>query len=134
FDADVSFTKKEDSAEHLSIVYDVDRRERHKFTSLTITGNKYFDEETIRERMQMAPSSLLLYYGRFSQNIFSADVESIRALYVANGFRSVKVESQIVDDCKGRTGDICVNINITEGPQTTVESLRIEGNKSFPDE
>lgn len=133
FDATVDYTKKEDPADkRLSIVYDVNHGERHKFTSLTVLGNKYFDEDTIRERMQMAPSSLLLYYGRFSQSMLNSDLDAIRALYLTNGFRAAKIESQVLDDCKGKTGDICVVINITEGPQTMVESLSIEGNKSFP--
>lgn len=132
FDAKVTHEQKIDPAtKRLSVVYQVDRGERHKFTTLKVTGNKYFDEETVRERMQMAPSSLLLYYGRFNQTMAKEDVESIKSLYVTNGFRAVKVEDQIRDDCQGKSGDICVMINITEGPQTLVQSLAIEGVQSF---
>ena len=48
--------------------------------ALYITGNKYFNEETIRERMRIAPASLLLYYGRFSQTMLARDVQSIESL------------------------------------------------------
>src|SRR5207253_5571742 len=49
FDAKVDYTKKDDPTnQHLSVIYDVNRGERHKFTSLVISGNKYFDEDTIR--------------------------------------------------------------------------------------
>jgi len=135
FDATVNYTRHEDkAAQQVSVIYDIDRGSRHKFTSLKVSGNKYFDEDTIRERMQIAPSSLLLFYGRFSQSMLNGDLEAVRALYITNGFRSAKVDGHVDDDCNGRHGDICVDVQISEGPQTLVESLSIEGNKSFPDE
>ena len=132
FDAKVSHTKDNDVAKnHLTVLYKIDRGERHKFTALNITGNKYFDQETIRERVQMSPSSLLLYYGRFSQSMLAGDIAAIRALYTTNGFHDAKIESDVQDDCHGKHGDICVTLHITEGPQTLVKSLAIEGNKTF---
>ncbi len=135
FDANVTYTKKQNPANtQVSIVYDVDRGSRHKFTSLKIVGNKYFDEDTIRERMQVAPSSLLLYYGRFSQTMLNGDLDAIRALYTTNGFRAAKIDGQVIDDCNKNRDDICVVVHIDEGTQTLVKSLSIEGNVSFPDE
>ncbi|MBI2682830.1 MAG: hypothetical protein HYX26_06370, partial [Acidobacteriales bacterium] len=77
------------------VLFTVNRGERHKLRQVTIAGNKYFDRETIRERMQVAPDSLLLYYGRFSQSLLARDVQTIEALYRSNGFLQAKVTGNV---------------------------------------
>jgi outer membrane protein assembly factor BamA len=132
FDADVDFRKTVDeSANKKSVVFDVNKGDQHKLTHLFITGNKYFPEDTIRERMRIAPASLLLYYGRFSQTMLARDVQSIESLYQANGFLQVKVTPKVEDDYDGKTGHMRVTITIDEGSQTRVENFAIEGIKSF---
>src|SRR5207249_4822953 len=51
--------------------------------------------------------------------------------YLTNGFRNAQVEAILQDDCRGKNGDICVDLHIEEGAQTLVQALTIEGNQSF---
>ncbi len=120
--------------DHRSITYKVNLGDRHKLVSLVIKGNKYFDVETLRERMQVQPASLLLYYGRFSQTILTRDLEAIEQLYKANGFEQVKVSQKVIDDLNGEKGKMGVEVIIDEGAQTRVSSLKFEGNSSFTEE
>ena len=113
------------------VVYTIDRRQRHKFTDLVITGNKYFNRDEIRERMVMQPKGGLQLYGLFSQSILAHDIQSIQNLYINNGFLQVKVTSNVKDDFEGKQGRMQVALTITEGPQTTVGKLSIEGNSVF---
>ncbi|MCU1308201.1 MAG: surface antigen [Acidobacteriaceae bacterium] len=135
FEAKVDYNKSVDgpSAQHLSISFDVDRGERHKLVELSVEGNKYFDTETIRERMQIQPASLLLFYGRFSQSMLAQDLETVRNLYTENGFLHANITSSVKDDYEGK-GNIRVIVRVDEGPQSKVQSLKIEGNKTFPEE
>lgn len=135
FEAEVDFRKEERPMQgDISVVFDVDRGEQHKLADLAIAGNKYFDLQTIRERMRVAPASLLLYYGRFSQTLLQRDEQAIASLYQANGFRDVKVISKVEDDLHGKTGNMRVTIHIEEGPQLLVEKLTFEGLKNFTEE
>ena len=135
FDAKATYDKNTDPAsKRLSVIYHVDRGPRHKFTRLIIQGNKYFDEETIRERMQISTASFLFYYGRFSQNMLDSDVGAIQALYRSNGFLQMKASQSVEDDCNGQTGSICVTLRIDEGRQSIVHSLTIAGNHAFAEE
>ncbi|HUQ49283.1 MAG TPA: POTRA domain-containing protein [Terriglobales bacterium] len=129
FDVDVEFTHKTEK-DHTTVIFDVDRGERHKLTNLDIVGNKYFPKDTILERMQVTPASLLLYHGRFSQTMLARDIEAVEALYRANGFQQVKITSNVEDDYKGENGRMKVTLNVEEGPQTLVESLKIEGTQA----
>ena len=126
FDADVTF-RRELSNGHLRVVYMVERGERHELVNVEIDGNQYFNSGLIRERMQIKEASWLTSYGHFSQELLDQDVQSILDLYRSNGFQNVKVDTQIKDDLGGLPGRMEVDVNIDEGPQTRVASLKIEG-------
>ena len=72
--------------------------------------------------------------GLFSQRMMSNDAASIKALYMSNGFQEVKVDASLEDNYDRDKGQIAVVFKITEGPQTLVKNLTIEGNYSFSDE
>lgn len=135
FDADIDFRKEvEPGEDHKSVVFDVNKGERHKLTQLLITGNKYFTEDDLRERLRIAPASLLLYYGRFSQSMLTRDVQAIESLYQSNGFQKVKVSSKVEDDFDGKGGHMRVTLQVEEGAQTRVGKFTIEGNTRFPED
>jgi outer membrane protein assembly complex protein YaeT len=135
FNATVEVERREDRAQGLvNIVYKIDAGTRHKLAAIKIEGNKYFDTATIRERMNLEPSSLITANGRFNQRMLANDITSIKMLYQANGFQEVKVEAEVKEDYNGRKGDLAVLIKVDEGPQTLVNSLKLVGNSAFSDE
>lgn len=110
------------------IDYAVDRGPRHKIVKLEILGNHYFDDQTLRERISVIPATLIRYrYGHYNRNELERDVDGIRDLYHANGFREVEVTSREIDDYMGQTGHIGILIEIQEGPQWFVSKLDLEG-------
>jgi len=131
FDAQVEVTEKhESSLERRTVIFDIQTKERHKLVELVLEGNRYFDRDTLRERMGTQRAGGLLLYGLFSQSMLARDVQSIENLYRDNGFLQAKVTSQAQDNYLGKKGHIRVAIHIDEGPQTTVGKLTIEGNKA----
>lgn len=111
-----------------AITYLVERGERYKLASLTITGHRYFSEETIRERIDMVPATVLRYRrGRFSESMLENDLDAIRALYQSNGFRDVQVTSAIQENFGGKPQHLGVTIRIVEGPQWLVGRHEIAG-------
>ncbi|MDQ2712759.1 MAG: hypothetical protein M3Y24_11130, partial [Acidobacteriota bacterium] len=111
-----------------TIVYQVKLGGRHKFVQLEIVGNKYFPYRTIRERFYIEPAEFPRFpYGRFSQSYLNQDLQSIESLYVANGFRDVKLTSDIVDDYRGAKRHLSVTVKIDEGKQWCVSQLSVDG-------
>ena len=131
FDAEVSVPGQKLTAESTEIDYTVKRGSLHRLVQLDISGNKYFDGRTIRERMFIAPKSFENRRGRYSEAYRRRDTEAIQALYESNGFRDAKVTSRTVDNYLGRTGDIAVIFAIDEGPQYTVSTLEIKGSRGL---
>lgn len=111
-----------------TIEYAVSRGMRYKLVRVAITGNHYFDSESIRDRMFMQPAHfLILRNGRYSEAFQKRDEESIKNLYVANGFRDAKVTTTVMKDMRGKPGDIGVTVHIDEGSQWIVDHLVVNG-------
>lgn len=127
FDAQVEYRETREVGGKAEIDYLITPGERHRLAALTIEGNKYFTTKTLRERMFLEPKSLQFWRGRYSNAFLRRDKESISNLYRANGFRDVAITSEIVDDYKGRKGDLAVTLKIDEGQQWIVSRLTVNG-------
>lgn len=128
FDAKVNYNIVTPPNGSQLIDYDVDKGTRHKIVKLTFQGNHYFNDHTIRERMNIQPATLIRYrYGRYSQDYLDRDLNSIRDLYRSNGFRDVEVTSSKIDNYRGKQGQIALFIEIKEGPQWFVSKLVLRG-------
>lgn len=133
FDVTVTYEQKQSpGTERRNVVFNIERKQRHKLVELTVQGNHYFRREDLREQMIMQPAGGLLLYGLFSQSILTRDVQSIENLYRNNGFLQVKVTPEVQDNY-GKKGHIRALLNIVEGPQTVVGKLAIEGNEALPE-
>jgi outer membrane protein insertion porin family len=128
FDASVTYESKEESPDRRVVLYTVDRGRRSRLVRLDISGNRYFDEVTIRERLNVLPATRLRFRrGRFSNAMLAADVDSIRDLYISNGFRDVAVDTAVDRAFGGRPLHLAVAITIREGPQWLVSKLELAG-------
>ncbi len=131
FDATVSYDTSTPPNGQEYIDYTVKPGERHKIVHLEITGNRYFDTDTLRERVSVIPATLIRYrYGRYSRGALERDVAGIRDLYRANGFRDAEVTSKEIDNYRGKPASLGILIEIKEGPQWFVSKLDIEGASS----
>src|SRR2546429_2085927 len=142
FDADVNYTTEthEMKSDHGAargteevITYTVERGVRHKLMGIEITGNRYFDTELLRSRLQVFGGAFGSA-GRFSRRLVDSDTQSMRTLYQANGFLDATVEQQTEDNYKGKQGDLFIRFVIQEGKQTRVASLSMEGNHVFKED
>jgi len=132
FHVKVDFNESNDQDGTHEVTFNIDRGESHKVVSIEIKGNRYFDNETLRERLQVAPSTWFLPHGRFSQALLAHDITAIEQLYRSNGFLQVKVTSEVKEqDVSLGANHLAVTYNIEEGMQTRVASLQISGNTKF---
>lgn len=128
FDVKVTFDQETLDSGEQAIIYSIDRGVRYKLVHLEVRGNKYFDNNTIRERLGVTPASLLRYrQGRFSVDLLQRDKDALTDLYKANGFRDVEVQSKTEMNYQGKARDLAVFVDITEGPQWFVSQLDING-------
>jgi len=132
YDTSIDFVVQPVKDGQETVEYAISRGMRYKLVRVTIAGNRYFDTESVRERMFMQPAGfLILRHGRYSEAFRRRDEESIANLYRSNGFRDVTVASEVSRDVKGQAGSIAVTVHIREGAQWLVDDLAIHGATQF---
>ena len=133
FDVTTSVQLLGEGTGNVTVQYTVVKGTKHKVQAVTIKGNKYFDTDTILERLSTKKSDLYLRAGRYSQALVKADTSSIQALYRANGFSQAKVTGTAKDVDTGKNGrtlkvaEIEVTFAIEEGPQQKFGSVQVTG-------
>jgi outer membrane protein insertion porin family len=133
FDSTVQYRLRENSGTHEEVIeYTIQRGIRHRLVGISIDGNKYFSTDLLRSRLQIQPESLLSV-GKFSQQMVRSDADSIRGLYLSNGFLQAQVQTEVSDDYQGKSGHVFVAFHIEEGQQTRVARLELEGNHALSD-
>jgi len=66
-------------------------------------------------------------HGHYSQAILASDLQVIKNLYRANGYESVQVTSEVLDDYDGTRGDMKIVVKVDEGSLVLVGALEIRG-------
>ena len=131
FSATVNYTTSGDMNSPLEVIrYSVDRGIRHRLVGVKIEGNKYFNTQLLSSRLQIQPAGVLSR-GHFSQQMVRNDANAIHGMYVANGFLQSEVRPEVIDDYHGKTGNLFVTFHITEGQQTHVADLQLQGNHAL---
>ena len=118
----------------LQIMYSIDPGERHKLAAIRITGNRYFPEEMIQQRMEEQTAGRIFSHGRYSEVLLEEDVRNIQGMYRASGFRQAEVNGKLVTKYHGNLSLLAIQIDIKEGPQTRVASVQIVGSYTLPQE
>ncbi len=133
FDATVTVKVAGADTDSESVVFSVDKGVKRKVGSVTITGNKYFDTDTLKERMQVQRADLYVRNGRYSPALMKADVDSIVSLYRANGFDKASVSTAIKDIDTTKDGknlkvpEIDVAVKVSEGAQRKFGAVTLTG-------
>jgi len=102
-----------------------------KVTQVTIDGNQYFSEKSIKSIM-LTKTPGLFRKGTFNHEIFEGDITAINNLYEYSGFIEVTVQHQLIYDSS--SSKVEIKIAIEEGQQTLVDHIAFRGNVIFGDD
>ncbi|HXK00995.1 MAG TPA: outer membrane protein assembly factor BamA [Verrucomicrobiae bacterium] len=128
FEAEVQFKEQKVRDDRATVDYLINSGRQHRLEAIVIRGNEYFKTEVLRERMYLQTANFLQFpHGRYSENFTRRDVDTISNLYQSNGFREVKVTTRVEDNYRGKTGDIAVFFQVSEGPQYFVGRVQMDG-------
>ena len=116
-----------------TVEFDVNEGRLHKVTAVNIEGNKYFDTDTLMERMRVKKADLYQRSGAYSTNLVNSDKNAMLALYKASGFSHATVTTSVKDTDVGEKGQqlktqqIAVTFKIVEGIQQKFGAVKVEG-------
>jgi outer membrane protein insertion porin family len=128
FDAKVT-TNLQNQASNVELFYSVDRGSRHRVETVDFQGNQHFDKDVLIRQVAVKPHrTVLLSRGKFSDKLLRQSVAGITAFYKNLGYEEVKVDTDVVD----REPKVYITFQVTEGSQTLVDKLTMEGNSRIP--
>jgi outer membrane protein insertion porin family len=128
-DAQVSSQSSEKPVERV-IHYDITRGDHFRLAGIGFDGNKYFSNGLLSRRLLLQTASFASS-GRFSQQLLRGDADSIRGVYLSNGFRDCQVTSTVDDHYRGKKNNLYVSFHAVEGAQTRITDLHIDGNRAI---
>ncbi len=113
----------------VDINIDISEGSAAKIRKVTIVGNKTFSEKKLLKKMESgipAWYALLSDRDKYSKQKLAGDLEIIRSFYLDNGFINFNIISTQVTITPDKK-DLYVTLNIEEGEQFTVSSIKLEG-------
>ena len=127
FLASVSPVLEREQQDEVLIIYEVDRGPRQELVYVGISGNQFFDLQTITERMLVQPKNIDVRRGRLTDSLLDQDRLVILDLYRSNGFRDAEVVCRKEPAYEGNEEQMAVFCDIREGDMTLVSELTIKG-------
>ncbi|MHB1672665.1 MAG: BamA/OMP85 family outer membrane protein [Acidobacteriaceae bacterium] len=133
FDVRVTHAVEQPGPNEERILYKIDLGALHKVVSVTVTGNRYFDRDVVKERLSVLPADRVNSHGIYSQLLLSQDVSAIQALYKSNGFGNVRVTPVVTDSDaeagapKAKVAVVHVTYEIHEGAQQKIGRVQLSG-------
>jgi outer membrane protein insertion porin family len=105
-----------------TIIYKVTKGQHEKIEEVAFTGNEHFSKDELEKHIA-AKEAHFLSSGSYSDS----SIKTLQAFYQSKGFNEVKVTPQF----NTKNKDVVVTFAVAEGPQDTVESFRVDGEKSM---
>ena len=107
-----------------------------KIRQINIVGNIAFDDEELRDDFELDTTgffSFLSRSDRYSKPKLAADLETLRSLYLDNGFINFNIDSTQVSIAPDKK-DVYITINVTEGGRYVVRDIYLQGALIVPEE
>jgi len=111
-----------------TVAYHITKGKKHSVTAVHLRGEQQLKAEDLTPHIAVQKKHFLSH-GQFSDQLVRASVKNLKGVYESQGFSSVQVTSNV----KNEGGDIEVTFHVTEGPRDIVNSLAIQGAKTFPE-
>ncbi|WP_321415704.1 outer membrane protein assembly factor BamA [uncultured Desulfobacter sp.] len=109
------------------VVFNIEEGEKVRITAIEFEGNKYFDDDDIKDQMQTREKgfwSFITSSGDLDETELDNDVLRIEAFYKNNGFINVKVSDPVVNMGKE---EISIQFKIDEGEQYKNGAVGVKG-------
>jgi len=129
YDSSIITTVSDMPNNRVSINIEIDEGKATKISKIILIGNKKFNDKDIFSIMELKGKGILNKIrgrNKYSREKLSGDLESIKELYLNNGYLQYQLQSVQVS-VSPKKDSVYITININEGDQFKVNKLSIAG-------
>lgn len=113
----------------VALKIDVTEGEVAGIQHINIVGNTVFNDEELKELLELKLPSLLSFYtkdNKYSREKLSGDIETLESWYLDRGYINFAIESTQVSISPSKE-DVYITINVMEGDKYSVSEVEIVG-------
>lgn len=121
---DAKLTQQKDAE---SVVYQISKQKKHKVSEVSISGNAQLPSAELTPHLSVEKSHLFSP-GKFSDKFVRDSAKALQTVYQSEGYSSAKVTYSV----HKTAGNVAIAFQVNEGPRDIVNSLRIDGENTFP--
>jgi outer membrane protein insertion porin family len=114
----------------------VDEGEAARIREINIVGNRAFEENELLGKFSLSTPTLFSFItgaDQYSKQKLAGDLETLRSIYLDNGFINFSIDSTQVSISPDKQG-VYVTINVTEGRQFRIREVKLAGEMIVPEE
>jgi outer membrane protein insertion porin family len=131
--AEVGIVTEELPRNRVSLKIQVEEGEAATIGAINLVGNHTYNDERLKSLLSLSENTLSGSGDKYSKPKLESDLEVLRSYYMDRGFAEFKVRSSQVSLSLDKT-KVFITINVTEGPQYTVESVTYTGETKLSQE
>ncbi|MFK8068138.1 MAG: outer membrane protein assembly factor BamA [Gammaproteobacteria bacterium] len=120
----------------VQVAINVSEGETARIKEINIVGNTAYTDKQILKKFELSTPTLISFVTKndqYSKQKLSADLETIKSLYLDNGFINFNIDSTQVSITPDKK-DVYITININEGDQFSISDVKLSGELIVPTE
>ncbi len=113
----------------VAVALSIEEGQAAKIKEINIVGNTVFDDDALLNEFELTTPTMFSFITKkdqYSKQKLAGDLESLKSFYLNRGYLNFKINSTQVSISPDKQS-IYIAVNITEGEQFTVESVKLAG-------
>lgn len=118
----------------VAIDIDISEGKAARIKEINIVGNNAFSDKKLLKKLSLSTPTMFSFITKkdqYSKQKLSADLETIKSLYLDHGYINFNIDSTQVSITPDKS-DVYITININEGDHFTVSDVKLSGELIVP--
>ncbi|HHS99674.1 MAG TPA: outer membrane protein assembly factor BamA [Thiomicrospira sp.] len=131
--AEIAFSVEELPRNRVNLKIEVEEGKPATIGAINLVGNDTYQDSRLKPLLLLSDKSIIGETDEYSKPKMQADIETIKSYYLDRGFAEFEIRSSQVSLSLDKT-KVFLTINMTEGPQYSVSSVKFTGDTLISEE
>lgn len=136
YGAKVSTDVRQVDEKRVAVDINIVEGETARIKQINIVGNEAFSDKKLLKKLSLSTPTMFSWFSKkdqYSKQKLSADLETIKSLYLDSGYINFNIDSTQVSITPDKS-DVYITINIDEGNRFVISDVKLKGELIVPSE